>query len=875
VSNSVIGKGVIEVSADSSKLRAGIDDAKRSIRSLGDANKEVSAKASQSIDRYVQKLEQQRKMVGMSTRESELYRLSIRGASEAQLRAADSVLRLTEAHQKGIAIGDRLRTSFSAFGAIAATSTIAAAVAIDSLLKKAGDFQDMAEKIGDTAENLASLAVAAGTGGSSMEEITAFSIRLTKGLTGVDDESKAAGAAIKALGIDLENFKKMKPADQMEALAKALNSFKDGSGKTAVMEGLGKGAAQLLPFLKALGEEGGRQVILTQKQIELADEYSDRQAKMAAQISLHAQAIATQAAPVMLEFMQTIADLAKDQAFAATASDLLKGAMQSAVVVFQTIAVVGSDLAFVFNTLGTGIDTARERLIALKNLDFGKFSAIGDAVEADLKIARANLDRFQAKVMSIGQASDPANYSNEGRGKAAPAAPALPELNFRGAAKKEPKGKDTAAQEAKAQLAFDLEEIRKGAAAEVGIYANAEKIMEALHSASLVDEKAYYAEKLGFIQLNSQAQEASLLKEIERMQAEKLAGKDKIDNDRKILDAQAKLAKVRADAATNIEVNSIQSVSANDKVIKSYEDAKIAAEAYLDTVKMQNAREVAGIGKGQQFRDEQAGLSQIEDKQTTERQGLERDKRNKVITQEEFDTYLAIVNDTYKKEVVQYGERTAAIKAKQADGLNGATEAMQNYLDSAANMAAQTEGLVSNAFHGMEDALVTFATTGKLSFGDLARSIIADMARIQAKNLISSLMGGEGKGALGGGAMGAILKLGTIAGAGGSSSATNGMGIMGDVLAGARASGGPVEGGKSYLVGEKGMEIFTPPSSGNIIPNHMLGGGGAGGGITLNPVYNIQIDSRSDRTQVNQDVQRAIANGNAQLVDQLSRAGKI
>ncbi len=39
-----------------------------------------------------------------------------------------------------------------------------------------------------------------------------------------------------------------------------------------------------------------------------------------------------------------------------------------------------------------------------------------------------------------------------------------------------------------------------------------------------------------------------------------------------------------------------------------------------------------------------------------------------------------------------------------------------------------------------------------------------------------------------------------------------------------RAAGGPVTGGESYLVGEKGPEIFTPGKSGGITPNNQLGG---------------------------------------------------
>ena len=48
---------------------------------------------------------------------------------------------------------------------------------------------------------------------------------------------------------------------------------------------------------------------------------------------------------------------------------------------------------------------------------------------------------------------------------------------------------------------------------------------------------------------------------------------------------------------------------------------------------------------------------------------------------------------------------------------------------------------------------------------------------------------------------------------------------------GARALGGPVAGGSTYLVGERGPELFTPTSSGNITANSSLGGGNT---VTIN-----------------------------------------
>lgn len=57
--------------------------------------------------------------------------------------------------------------------------------------------------------------------------------------------------------------------------------------------------------------------------------------------------------------------------------------------------------------------------------------------------------------------------------------------------------------------------------------------------------------------------------------------------------------------------------------------------------------------------------------------------------------------------------------------------------------------------------------------------------------------------------------------------ATKFKGILGNLMGGAFADGGRPPVGKMSLVGERGPELFVPGSSGTIIPNHALGGGGA------------------------------------------------
>ncbi|WP_256583120.1 phage tail tape measure C-terminal domain-containing protein [Pseudomonas sp. Irchel s3b5] len=69
----------------------------------------------------------------------------------------------------------------------------------------------------------------------------------------------------------------------------------------------------------------------------------------------------------------------------------------------------------------------------------------------------------------------------------------------------------------------------------------------------------------------------------------------------------------------------------------------------------------------------------------------------------------------------------------QSDWALGASAAFQTYADEAADVAGQTKTLFTNAFSNMEDGIVDFVKTGKLSFSDLADGIIADLVRISVR----------------------------------------------------------------------------------------------------------------------------------------------
>ena len=179
----------------------------------------------------------------------------------------------------------------------------------------------------------------------------------------------------------------------------------------------------------------------------------------------------------------------------------------------------------------------------------------------------------------------------------------------------------------------------------------------------------------------------------------------------------------------------------------------------------------------------------------------------------------------------------------------GFMEGLAKIREKAMDVGGQISDAMTNAFQGMEDALVSFVMTGKADFKSLANSIISDLIRIQIRSMLGGMFGG-----------GSGFNLGSLFGFGG------GIGgrttIAGGATGGLRANGGPVSANSPYMVGEKGPELFMPGSSGSIVPNNALGGN-SGGGVIINQTINVS-------TGVQQTVRAEIQ----QLLPQISNAAK-
>lgn len=312
-------------------------------------------------------------------------------------------------------------------------------------------------------------------------------------------------------------------------------------------------------------------------------------------------------------------------------------------------------------------------------------------------------------------------------------------------------GKAGAGRIAKADLSSDLADIQIQYRMLTTASGNAERLLDAQRAAGLVSEREYYAQKRKFVEDNSALQIRELEDENKRYAQQAATGADKINNEKKIAQNTAKMAEIRAKADTDIKISTLQQEEANRQLEASYKALEQSMAGYLKTSADRYQRELQGMGLGNQWRDQNAAANQINDRYESQRndlrnnrERLELEKKWNSDLEEQYQRRLEIINDANQKALGLDADYWRRRLQMQQDWTVGASEALTNYLNDANNTAALTEKAFTNGISGMEDALVSFVTTGKLSFTQLANSIIADITRIIIKQQLAAAIGGAG-----------------------------------------------------------------------------------------------------------------------------------
>jgi hypothetical protein len=170
------------------------------------------------------------------------------------------------------------------------------------------------------------------------------------------------------------------------------------------------------------------------------------------------------------------------------------------------------------------------------------------------------------------------------------------------------------------------------------------------------------------------------------------------------------------------------------------------------------------------------------------------------------DALLGVVTGAWNDTLVFLGIRSPSrlfhevginIMAGLANGIEaGRPQVQANIAGVTGDVKGPFDDLASSLgqqFSSMFEGLIT----GTKSAGEAIKGLLQNLGKLLINKAFSALFGGMGGG-----------------------------GFFSSLFGGFRANGGPVSGGKAYVVGERGPELMVPGMSGTVISNENLQGGG-------------------------------------------------
>jgi lambda family phage tail tape measure protein len=206
----------------------------------------------------------------------------------------------------------------------------------------------------------------------------------------------------------------------------------------------------------------------------------------------------------------------------------------------------------------------------------------------------------------------------------------------------------------------------------------------------------------------------------------------------------------------------------------------------------------------------------------------------------------AIGEQEYHKVLAELNKEQADLEAKTGGFTSGIKAALADFHASTKSAGETMQEFIGKGLQGIEDNFASMVATGKADWG----SLIADMETMLLKSAIHNILNSL------------FSSLGGLFGGGGGGGIGGFFGSIFSGFGGGKAVGGDVSPGKTYLVGEKGPELFTPSTAGTIIPN-----GATGGAPTVIQNWNISTpdaDSfKRSKSQIQSEMFRAAANAHA------------
>lgn len=562
---------------------------------------------------------------------------------------------------------------------------------------------------GISVETLSALQDVGRMSGASIDTVSSAAVKLAKNMVGIDEDSKGAAQAVRVLGLDFKAFRQLDAAEQMQEVARAMEQFRDGTGKAAAAQLLfGKSGAELLPFLKDLAQQEKLVGTLTAESARTADEYGDNLAKLATKFDVVKRQIVGGMLPALADLTTRLAEANGASGMLAEVWGRVKNNAG-----FSDMDVRRKELERMNQTIAvTEFQLSNMLVAASKDPMNVAYGAAVQRLRAELQALVNDSQRANAALkQSFGpaplSAMDQAEMAREMRGLISRhPKPALSVENL----DTDRKAAEDAAKRAKAYTDL-IEKIRQRGAAESIEAEIGRKLSEGERQA--LDLMVQLRD--GTLQL-SQAQRIGLGVELERQ-----------------------LAAEKRNAEAQRELRWLEETRAeNDKAIEA---AMAQTDAYREVMREAQAlnatygmtQEQLQALESRRLRDAAATLEQRAAYRLAADAGT-------ALAQAEQDQ-AAILRRTA-------AERDALARKQEldrTDPLRGASQGVRDYLREIESAGEATRNAVQRGASTLEDTLVETFATGKLNASSFVDFVIREFLRLQVvRPLMQDLLGSGG-----------------------------------------------------------------------------------------------------------------------------------
>ncbi|WP_202370345.1 phage tail tape measure protein [Pseudomonas sp. MWU318] len=230
-----------------------------------------------------------------------------------------------------------------------------------------------------------------------------------------------------------------------------------------------------------------------------------------------------------------------------------------------------------------------------------------------------------------------------------------------------------------------------------------------------------------------------------------IKGKQTLTADQKSLLANQELitAQLKKNAALEKE-NALRKIASDETQKLAVFQTNLASQLAKAQSGLDN--NLAGMGMGDQQRQRLQEQLNIQQQYQSQMDALEQQHNEGRISDNLYNQETEALRSALQTRLAMQQQYYSDVDKAQSDWSLGASSAFQTYFEQARDVAGQTRNLFTNAFSNMEDGIIQFVKTGKLSFKDLADGIIADLIRIQVRQAAVGIFGTLFSGLAGAGA---------------------------------------------------------------------------------------------------------------------------